>query len=443
METQMSELKIHPVSEIFPLMDDNEYKIFKDDIASIGLLQPICLHSDGRILDGRNRYKACLELGIQPKFETWDGKGSLVMFVISMNLHRRHLNSSQKAVIAMEIEPMLAQEAKERQRLAGGDKKSEKAKKADQPQDIVVSATGKGKKSLKQKIAEPIPQARDQAAKIVGTNKQYVSDVKKIKETAPEKIADITSGKKTISQVKRDMRKDSNKKKVAEAAKQAPLTDQWMVTSDETMIPCNAVITDPPYGILKETWEPDKLEKFTCNWLDKWNECGADFFLIFWSQRYLFQGKQWFDKFLSNYSFQQLLVWHYPNNKSPQSRKGFKQTWEPIFFYRRKDSEKKIKIEGHEWGKELTDFDCHVAAVPQTNFNGVDMKQHPAQKPLSVMRWLINATTQKGEMVVDPFVGSGTTGVAACQMGRRFHGIEISKEYIKIAKGRLNLYGKE
>ena len=78
---------------------------------------------------------------------------------------------------------MLAQEAKERQRQAGGDKKSEKAKKADQPQDIVVSATGKGKKSLKQKIAEPIPQADAQAAKVVGTNKQYVSDVKKIKET--------------------------------------------------------------------------------------------------------------------------------------------------------------------------------------------------------------------------------------------------------------------
>ena len=151
----MSELKIHPVSEIFPLMDDNEYKIFKDDIASIGLLQPICLHSDGRILDGRNRYKACLELGIQPKFETWDGKGSLVMFVISMNLHRRHLNSSQKAVIAMEIEPMLAQEAKERQRLAGQKyhKGSPKPKEEKAPKVV-------------QKIAQPLEKARDQAAKV-------------------------------------------------------------------------------------------------------------------------------------------------------------------------------------------------------------------------------------------------------------------------------------
>ena len=67
---------------------------------------------------------------------------------------------------------MLAQEAKERQRQAGRDKKSEKAKKADQPQDVAVSTTGKTKKSLIQKIGQPMLKSDDQAAKVVGTNKQ-------------------------------------------------------------------------------------------------------------------------------------------------------------------------------------------------------------------------------------------------------------------------------
>jgi DNA modification methylase len=90
----------------------------------------------------------------------------------------------------------------------------------------------------------------------------------------------------------------------------------------------------------------------------------------------------------------------------------------------------------------LNDFDCHVAAVPQGNFNGANRKQHPAQKPTGVMQWLVNALTRPGELVADPFCGSGTTGIAALQLGRRFHGIETDAAFVKIAKGRIVAYGK-
>jgi site-specific DNA-methyltransferase (adenine-specific) len=82
-----------------------------------------------------------------------------------------------------------------------------------------------------------------------------------------------------------------------------------------------------------------------------------------------------------------------------------------------------------------------VEAVPQTNFNNENMKQHPAQKPIEVMRWLVNATTTTGDLIVDPFCGSGTTGIAATQLKRRFYGIETNKEYLNMAEGRLALYG--
>ena len=156
----------------------------------------------------------------------------------------------------------------------------------------------------------------------------------------------------------------------------------------------------------------------------------------------MFDGRRWFDESLSNYEFQQLLIWHYPNNKSPQSRQMFKQTYEPIFMYRRKGCTREILIDGDEWGDELNDFDCHVAAVPQSNFNNEAMKQHPAQKPVSVMRWLVNATTRKDELICDPFSGSGTTGIAATQLGRRFHGIEIDANYLELAERRLATYGE-
>lgn len=114
----------HKVASLFPLMEGSEFEELKADIQANGLIEPIWLHLDGSILDGRNRHRACLEVGTEPTFRTWDNHGSLVVFVVSLNLKRRDLNSGQRAVIALEVLPMLEEEAKERQRLAGGDRKS-------------------------------------------------------------------------------------------------------------------------------------------------------------------------------------------------------------------------------------------------------------------------------------------------------------------------------
>lgn len=61
---------------------------------------------------------------------------------------------------------------------------------------------------------------------------------------------------------------------------------------------------------------------------------------------------------------------------------------------------------------------------------------HPTQKPLALMRELIEAFTAEGELILDPFCGSGTTGVAALQLGRRFIGIEIDSEHARTATRR-------
>jgi len=108
-------LQYHPVSNIFPLMQDAEFLDLKQDISEHGQLEPIWLHHDGSIIDGRNRYRACIDLGIEPKYRTWEGEGSLTAFVVGLNLHRRHLTSGQCAAIAVEMLPMLEAEARERQ----------------------------------------------------------------------------------------------------------------------------------------------------------------------------------------------------------------------------------------------------------------------------------------------------------------------------------------
>ena len=64
--------------------------------------------------------------------------------------------------------------------------------------------------------------------------------------------------------------------------------------------------------------------------------------------------------------------------------------------------------------------------------------EHPTPKPLCLMRWLIEEITEPGWTILDPFCGSGTTGVACVQTGRKFIGIEIDPVYADIARRRIS-----
>ena len=62
---------------------------------------------------------------------------------------------------------------------------------------------------------------------------------------------------------------------------------------------------------------------------------------------------------------------------------------------------------------------------------------HKTVKPLSLFKYLINLTTRKNSIVLDPFIGSGTTALACKELGRKFIGVEVNKQYINIANKRL------
>jgi hypothetical protein len=99
----MKTLQFHPLSNTFPMMSELEYQGHKADIQKNGLLQPILIY-EGMILDGRNRYNACKELGIDIKTEEFKGtEMEAANKVVSLNIHRRHLNTSQIAIVATDI----------------------------------------------------------------------------------------------------------------------------------------------------------------------------------------------------------------------------------------------------------------------------------------------------------------------------------------------------
>lgn len=222
-------IEFHPVANIFPMMSDDEFQALKDDIRENGLLQPIWTY-ENKIIDGRNRYLACEEMDITPDFREWNGEGSLVSFVVSLNLNRRHLNPLQKSIIAVDIEKLFAVEAKERMLRGKGDdgsggrgNKKIENHTAILPEGLNLNAeevqllpaampesmdgltssqrTLVGadiepiKKASKERKKEEKRESRIEAAKAVGVGQHYVSDAKKLAATAPDVIEAAMSGK--------------------------------------------------------------------------------------------------------------------------------------------------------------------------------------------------------------------------------------------------------
>jgi len=86
------------------MMPQHEYEALCDDIRAHGLSDPELTTYEGKILDGRHRYRACKELSIAPTFKAFEGSVDEAMaFVISRNLDRRHLNESQRSMIAARV----------------------------------------------------------------------------------------------------------------------------------------------------------------------------------------------------------------------------------------------------------------------------------------------------------------------------------------------------
>lgn len=108
-------------------------------------------------------------------------------------------------------------------------------------------------------------------------------------------------------------------------------------------------------------------------------------------------------------------VWHKPDTKSITH-------WETIVV----------------WSREPKQRISRVWSIPILDYRSLrDWKPHPTQKPVKLIRYLLEQYTMEGDLVLDPFVGSGTTAVACQQMKRHFLAVELSTEYAQIAQSRL------
>jgi N6-adenosine-specific RNA methylase IME4 len=192
-------LKAHPAAELFPMMSDAEIADLGADIKAQGQRRPIVI-LDGLILDGRNRYEACRRAGIEPRLEQWSGASSPTAYVLSENLQRRHLTVDQRALIALEAQPLFATEAKARQRAAGGDRKSK-------AQDRLPPRGGK-------RSEERAPTAAAQAAETAGVSARSVERAQRVQAARPELLAQVRAGKMSLKKAEKAVAKGERLREV-------------------------------------------------------------------------------------------------------------------------------------------------------------------------------------------------------------------------------------
>ena len=133
------------------------------------------------------------------------------------------------------------------------------------------------------------------------------------------------------------------------------------------------------------------------------------------------------------------ITWQKTNPAPNLSCRYFTHSTETILWAR-----KNTKIAKHYYNydlmKELNDGKQmkDVWTGPLTKKSEKWAGKHPTQKPEYLLEKIILASTRKGDYILDPFVGSGTTGVVAKRLGRKFIGVDSEKNYLKIAKLRLD-----
>lgn len=181
----------------------------------------------------------------------------------------------------------------------------------------------------------------------------------------------------------------------------------------------DAVVTDPPFGIgFKYESHDDSEENYENLLLPALSWCkdicsGAQFW---WqSMKTCSKWNEWFPKgyriFAACKSFVQLRAVE------------VQYAWDPVIFWGT-----------GTWKQNESVRDWHVATVP--NFGlGRESIDHPCPRPLDQVRYIV--TGIHAETILDPFMGSGTTGVACANLGRKFIGVEIDPKYFDIACKRI------
>lgn len=232
------------------------------------------------------------------------------------------------------------------------------------------------------------------------------------------------------------------------------------VVEDSTV---NLIFADPPYNIGKkfgdfhDRWESDDAYMSWCmRWLDLCiRKLATDGTLYVMAST---QTMPYIDLYLrSRLTILSRIVWAY-DSSGVQAKRYFGSLYEPILHavkdpVRYTFNTSAIAVEARTGAvRQLVDYrkltptlynskkvPGNVWSIPRVRYRMDEYEDHPSQKPEALLERIVLASSNPGDLVVDPFAGTFTTGAVAKRLGRRFIGIEREREYVKIGLRRLRV----
>lgn len=239
----MNYFEFHPVADLFPLMQGTEFDDLVEDIREHGLREPVWLY-EGKILDGRNRCLACQSVGIDPETRLYEGDDP-VGFVVSLNLKRRHLDESQRAMVGEKLVTMKH----------GGDRKSDQRAnlhldmtngQAAELMNVSERSIKFAKKVQSQGVPELIEKVESGGVKV-----SVAADIATLPENQQEVI--VSLGDKAILQAAKEIR--SKKAKARQEENERLRQKAMSVPPPDGQYRC--IVMDPP-------WPMKKIERDVC-----------------------------------------------------------------------------------------------------------------------------------------------------------------------------------
>jgi len=461
-------LKAHPAADAWPMMDEKRYAELLADIQMNGQREPITI-CDGMVLDGRNRYRACIEAGIKPGLRYMDGCDPWA-FAWSANGARRDLEATVRALIYIRCSKGSAQWAKQLAKIIedGNEKRSSSAKSQPRSNGRLAAKQVADHDDLRPASGKNI--ARNASAATAKVSSATMARAEQI-DKRPDLESQVVAGEMTPAEALRAIRSATRMKKMDEAveaakARHAGDRPTWSLLNVDVMEglksvrdehgPAQLIFTDPPYNIGIDYGDGKKADMLSpqsyMRWVREWfglcwdcltddgslwvmigDEYAAEYCVELKATGFTIRSWiKWYETFGVNCS----------NKFNRTSRHIFYCVKDPSAFCFNPEPVKRPSDRQTKYGDNRAAADGKiwddVWQIPRlTGTCSERIPDFPTQLPLALVEPIVLCVSMPGDLVVDPFNGSGTTGVASVRNGRKYVGIEKSETFVRFSSMRL------
>ncbi|MEX2121713.1 MAG: ParB/RepB/Spo0J family partition protein [Pirellulales bacterium] len=411
-------------------------------IKEIGLLQPIGITPERRLLYGRRRLRVCDQLGWKEIPALIIDIKAIVLAEHAENEFRKALTLSERVTIAAEVKAALAE------RRGNPSIRHTRDELKGRTDEFLATSAGFSSRGSYQRAKTVVEKGTAELVQAMDEGTIPLSTAAALAHAPPEKQKRELSAPQIRKAAAAERRKRSKKTRRARVREEHATPPDppfelrgagWKVTSAQEAVPCELVLVRLPFCEPEEPWTSAEVRASAEEACNRWTVCGADHFAVFWTPELVSEGQAWLDEWLCGYQYHQVLISQARTTAYCGSSVVFGRCWQPIFVYRRAGMARHAR-------SSATTLDLHLhtcqagggRAPPGAGPLGPESESTEADQNLtSVMGWLIDNLTRRRQKVASLLCGRCACGAAAVRLGRAFHGVDTDRQRIAKAAERL------